>query len=62
MKMTTEIFYTLNVLRGTMIEYSATKYPSVADARVAAKRLGEYVEIRRIRIVRKSELVTRIEA
>lgn len=68
MKITTRTFYTVHVNRpitgkryGTMIQYSAEEYPSLADARVAAKKLGEYSEIRRVRVVHKSGLVERVE-
>lgn len=69
MKTTTRIFYIIHVNRpfvgkhyGTMIQYSAEEYPSLADARVAAKRLGEYSEIRREHVVHKSNLVERIDS
>lgn len=62
MRRTTQKTYRLYVDRdGTMIEYSATDFPSVEDARAAARRRGEYVEIRSVEIVRTVRLVERVE-
>lgn len=63
MKTRTESHYELYVVRdGRAMAYSATPYASVADARVAAKRLGEYAEIRKVTTTVKAALIERVEA
>ena len=64
MKTRTETFYTVHVSRGGegeghFIQYSAERYPSLADARVAGRRLKEPFEVRKVRVVTKSELIHR---
>lgn len=54
--------YEVDVIRGGKpMRYNGQDYPSLADARVAAKRLGEYAEIRKVRTVTTGELVERVE-
>lgn len=70
MKRTARTFYTIHVSRdgekpvtgARLIQYNAERYPSLADARVAARRLNEYVEIRRVREITESTLAERVEA
>lgn len=62
MKTKSEIFYTVHVSRGgegdgEFIQYSAERYPSLADARVAGRRLNEPFAIRKVRVVTKSEMI-----
>jgi hypothetical protein len=62
MRTTTMIHYSVAVRRGdTMIDYNAERFPSRADARVFARRLHEYAEIRRVKTVLESSTVERVE-
>lgn len=72
MKNSSTTQYALQVKRAcSMIDYSAERFDSLADAKVAARRLarksehyseGNYVEIRQIKTVVTSILVERFEA
>lgn len=62
MKTRSSTHYQLDVIRdGKPMAYNAERYPSEANAKVAAKRLGEYCEIRRVVTTTTSRLVRRVE-
>jgi hypothetical protein len=63
MRTQTSTHYQLDVIRaGKPMAYNAERYPSRADARVAARRLGEYAEIRKVVTTVTRRLVERVEA
>jgi hypothetical protein len=62
MRRTIRDSYRIYVMRdGKMIEYSATDYHALPEAREAARRRGEYAEIRAVKVTTTVRLIERVE-